>query len=390
LGALFFVLFGNQNGNQDGAPQPAIAQPGEQPTDTPELIPQTLGDAPTSVPSDTPTLVVQAAVSEEDASAGNDSLELNSAASNVETTSEPTVEATSEPTAEPPPPRQNTQSRTIPASTLQGVIAYPVFNGTSYDIYLGQADGSGTEFFLPDASQPVFSPDGSQIAYHSWRLDARGLMTMALDGTNQQRVVTFFEDQLPTWTPDGSQIVLFSRRSGSRKSELIITNNSEGGEDTVFAEGEYPTIGQNGQLVFKGWGVTAPGLRVADLPLENLRVLTEAGTDTAPAISPDGQKVAFMSRRDNNWEIYIVNIDGSELTRLTEDPAQDGLPTWSPDGNAIAYVSDRGGAWGVWAMTPTGADQQQLFAMEGSPDGFVGTDTFASRGWAEERISWKQ
>ncbi len=83
-----------------------------------------------------------------------------------------------------------------------------------------------------------------------------------------------------------------------------------------------------------------------------------------------------------------MDIDGSNLQRLTADPAQDGLPTWSPDGKALAFVSDRQGQWAIWAMTPAGDDQQQLFVLEGSPDGFVGTDTFSSRGWAEERISW--
>jgi TolB protein len=95
-----------------------------------------------------------------------------------------------------------------------------------------------------------------------------------------------------------------------------------------------------------------------------------------------------MSRREENWDIYVVNVDGSGLQRLTVDPANDGLPTWSPDGNAIAFVSNRGGPWAVWAMTPDGAGKRQLFTMEGPPDGFVGEDTYASRGWAEERISW--
>jgi len=64
------------------------------------------------------------------------------------------------------------------------------------------------------------------------------------------------------------------------------------------------------------------------------------------------------------------------------------LPAWSPDGKVLAFISNRNGKWAVWAMTPTGLDQQKLFDIQGSPDGFVGNDTFASRGWAEERISW--
>jgi TolB protein len=158
----------------------------------------------------------------------------------------------------------------------------------------------------------------------------------------------------------------------------------------VLGEGEYPSIGQTGQLVFRGWGNTGSGIRMATTSLENVQVVTTLDQDTAPALSPDGQRVVFMSRRDGNWEIYITNTDGSNLQRLTENTAEDGLPVWSPDGKAVAFVSNRTGKWAIWAMTPEGQDQQQLFTMEGSPDGFVGSNvpTAASRGWAEERISW--
>jgi TolB protein len=95
-----------------------------------------------------------------------------------------------------------------------------------------------------------------------------------------------------------------------------------------------------------------------------------------------------MSNRDENWEIYVVNVDGSNLQRLTNNPANDGLPTWSPDGRVIAFASNRSGTWAVWGMTPRGNDLQELFAMEGSPEGLFGTDINASRGWTEERLSW--
>jgi Tol biopolymer transport system component len=97
-----------------------------------------------------------------------------------------------------------------------------------------------------------------------------------------------------------------------------------------------------------------------------------------------------MSRRDGNWDIYSVKVDGSGLTRLTTDDADDGLPIWSPDGSAIAFLSNRGGPWAVWAMTPSGTGIRQLFTLQGSPDGFVASEptTDTTRGWAEERISW--
>jgi TolB protein len=95
-----------------------------------------------------------------------------------------------------------------------------------------------------------------------------------------------------------------------------------------------------------------------------------------------------MSRRDGNWEIYTIKADGSNLTRLTDDPAMDGLPTWSPDGRAIAFASNSGGEWAIWAITPDGRERQQILSMRASPDGRVFFDQANSFGWTEERLSW--
>ncbi len=278
--------------------------------------------------------------------------------------------------------------KVVPASSLVGTIAYPVFNGTTYDLYFGNADGSGTRLFLNAASQPQFSPDGGRIAYHSWQQDKRGLITVDVTGGNEHIVAGNLEDQLPTWSPDGTEIIFLSRRSGQRASELFVVS-STGGEARFIGHGEYPTWGPDGQLVFKGWETTGIGLRLSPPDLTDVQELTDDDADTAPAVSPNGKQIAFMSRRDGDWNIYVVNSDGTGLRQLTEDPADDGLPTWSPDGKAIAFVSNRGGPWAVWAVTPDGSGKRQLFTIEGSPDGFVaGEDLDKSRGWAEERISW--
>jgi TolB protein len=213
---------------------------------------------------------------------------------------------------------------------------------------------------------------------------------MDVSGANGKRVASFVEDQLPTWTADSQNILFLSRRTGDRKSQLMTVDaNTENSDGSVVGEGEYPAIGANGSLVFKGWGNTAFGLRLASAAMQDIKTVTNVEGDTAPVLSPDGSKVAFMSQRDEgNWNVYVVNVDGSNLQRLTDDPAEDGLPVWSPDGNAIAFASNRGGIWAVWVMTPDGKGVSQLFTMPGTPDGFVGNDTYASRGWAEERLSW--
>ncbi len=312
----------------------------------------------------------------------------------AELDSDAAVEATTTPTAEPTP--TPTRPAAIPApqvvsrSALEGTIAFPSFNGETFDIYIGDVASSETRFFQSQASQPAFSPDGSRVAYHSWDNSNRGLVARDVSGANGNLIATFIEDQLPVWTADGGEIVFLSRRSGDRKSNLIkVDGNSERSDGTILGEGEYPSIGTNGQLVFKGWGNTAFGLRQSDSNMQDVETVTNVDVDTAPSLSPDGSRVAFMSRREGeNWDIYVSNVDGSGLQRLTQDDAQDGLPVWSPDGNAIAFVSDRGGIWAVWVMTPDGKGISQLFTIPGSPDGFVGNDNYASRGWAEERISW--
>ncbi len=353
------------------SPQSAAAL---EPTPT-ELILQALSDAPTS----TPTPVVEAPVSVVETP--------------VEETPETPVTDTPAPTSTPTPEITETptasQSQNTFGSSLVGTIAYPVFNGTDYDLYFGQADGSGTRLFRRHASQPAFSPDGSRIAFHSWRLDGWGLLHTDLSGENEKLVARFVEDQLPTWTIGGSDIIFLSRREGDRKSRLLKVGSYQIGSDgIVLGEGEYPTVGLNGQLVFKGWGQSGSGLRLATTSLGNIQPVTDLDEDTAPALSPDGRKIAFMSRRDGNWEIYVVNIDGSEVQRLTDNPAEDGLPTWSPDGKLLAFVSSRDEGWGVWAISANGGSPRRLFPLEGSPDGFVGSSRDASRGWAEERISW--
>jgi TolB protein len=214
---------------------------------------------------------------------------------------------------------------------------------------------------------------------------------MDMTGENGNLVASFAEDQLPVWANDDSDIIFLTRRTGDRKSNLrVVDANTEKSEGEILGEGEFPSTGVNGRLVFKGWGNTAFGLRTSDTGFGDIETITNVETDTAPSLSPDGSKVAFMSRREENWDVYVVNVDGSGLQRLTRDSSQDGLPVWAPDGNAIAFVSDRGGVWAVWVMTPDGKGISQLFTIPGTPDGFVGEDTYASRGWAEERISWTE
>ena len=71
-------------------------------------------------------------------------------------------------------------------------------------------------------------------------------------------------------------------------------------------------------------------------------------------------KIVFISDRDGNWEIYTMNADGSEQTRLTINNSDDQFPSWSPDGTKIVFVSDRHGYLEIYTMNADGSGQTRL------------------------------
>lgn len=89
------------------------------------------------------------------------------------------------------------------------------------------------------------------------------------------------------------------------------------------------------------------------------RTVLEADAED-PAWSPGGDKIAFMTTRDGNYEIYVMNADSSNQTRLTNNSAVDSAPDWSPDGSRIVFTSDRDGNREIYTMNSDGSNQTRL------------------------------
>jgi len=112
---------------------------------------------------------------------------------------------------------------------------------------------------------------------------------------------------------------------------------------------------------------------------------TSPGTSTTPVpqtptnntlLKQLSGKIVFQSDRNGNWDIYAMNVDGSNLIQLTDNPAEDGYPVWSPDGTKIVFESKRDGSFAIYLMNADGSEQTRLtnhpsnnFNPEWSPDG---------------------
>ncbi len=281
------------------------------------------------------------------------------------------------------------------AAPLQGRIAYPVWNpGTEhYDIYVSQVDGTSRHLLLTGARQPAFSPGGQWLAVNGERHLQDNLLVLRTDGSELWEVTEHVEDGLPAWSPDGNELAFSSTQHGDRQSRVYVIDavpldgRKEGGRPLSAgfydASGAYPTWTDDGQVVYDGCDYSVnPAvcglLKVPTGPGPNgPMALTNNSADTAPAAY--NGRIAFMSKSEGNWDIYVIDSDGAGPRRLTRGAANEGLPTWAPDGQALAYVSDQSGRWAVWAMAHDGSDQHQLFEIGG---GGLGGD------WPQERISW--
>ncbi len=116
---------------------------------------------------------------------------------------------------------------------------------------------------------------------------------------------------------------------------------------------------------------------VMDADGSNPRNLTHnAASDAFPAWSPDGRHIAFHSERDGNYEIYVMDADGSNPRNLAHNAASDAFPAWSPDGRHIAFQSYRDGNYEIYVMDAEGSNPRNLThnaawdqVLAWSPDG---------------------
>lgn len=223
------------------------------------------------------------------------------------------------------------------------------------EIYVMNADGSDPVRLTHESgldAHATWSPDGNRIAFVSDRGGNAEIYMMNADGTGVVRLTDDGgADAYPTWSPDGERIA-FARHPGEGRSTSLVT--------TIVAD-----------YVINGRDFTSIRAFNGDIYVVNVdgsgltRLTDDPANDSHPTWSPDGSRIAFSSSRDGNDEIYVMNADGSNPVRLTSDEASDHKPLWYPAWDRILFDSDRGGDLNVWMMDPDGTGLVQLTSDPG-------------------------
>jgi hypothetical protein len=322
------------------------------------------------------------------------------------------------PTAVPSPTNEVRPTPERPPDEPTGHIAFSFYNPADYrkvyEINIirvecasppeAQAEqcGTGHEIFpIPNASEPALSPDGTLIAFRSWGTyeNLRSLAVSRLDGSDLHSIGGFWEDALPAWRPDGQRLVFASQREGDRRWRMYTISPDGSNEYTLRRAdranlfGEDPAWGpDNHSIVYRGCDPTGNrcGLWIMTEDGKEFTSLIEDPQAASPAWSPVDDRIAFMSARSGNWDLYIIHADGKGLAQISKEPSVEGLPAWSPDGKWLALLSDRGGEWSIYIMHPDGSDVRQVFAFDGGNFSPPATEVFAVRSWASEQISWSK
>ncbi len=207
--------------------------------------------------------------------------------------------------------------------------------------------GAAATLFIHD-NDPTPSPTPTpvpnnqrKIAFGSNRDGNDEIYVMDEDGTGVRRVTnTLSADRQPSWSPDGTRLAFVSDREVRNGIHLM---DADGTNVTRLAGifGESPIWSPDGKrIAFTG---SAQGfsyeIHVVNIDGTGLmNVSNNPQEDFAPAWSPDSKKLAYTSRRENGtFSVYVVNVDGSGLRRLVEGYSRE--PAWSPDGTRIAYVA---------------------------------------------------
>jgi len=233
-----------------------------------------------------------------------------------------------------------------------------------------------------DALQPTFSPHQQRIAFwsrpdrygqreHIWTVPAAGGEPVAVtDGSST--------DLNPVWSPDGKYLYFSSNRGGSSNIWRIVideeTGKTSGAAEAVTSIGAttsilYFSFSRNGRLAYSAQTDSRNLRSIALGPSQSVSGKPVAITQGSlqlwfPDVSPDGHWLTAYSMGQQR-HIYVMRTDGTDQRDLTPDNFRHAWPRWSPDGQRIAFTSRRTGDYELWIINRDGSGLRQVTESHG-------------------------
>ena len=231
--------------------------------------------------------------------------------------------------------------------------------------YASQSEKPASDPYIVDSDLPSgyghdWNPDGQTIVYG---YDGE-IYIVKSDGSFNTRLTYNSDlDYSPKWLPDGIRFSFASNRGGSPGCWIMRADGSDLSQVVVVPENSgspCPEWSPDGtKIVFhKGWN-GAFGIHVSDQHGTAIAQLTDTYGDREASWSPDGSRIAFTRWHGGDFgsrEIYTIDVDGTNLKRITNNEFDDRNPVWSTDGRNLAFDSNRSGAYSIFIVGSNGSN----------------------------------
>jgi len=245
------------------------------------------------------------------------------------------------------------------------------------EIYVSDYDGAHVTQVTRHGSisiKPKFSPDGTRIAYLSYK-DRYPFLYIFDRRTGKSTPLSknVGLNAAPAWAPDGNRLALVLSKDGN--TEVYLKDVSGSGSKRLTnhrASDTSPTFSPDGQqIAFVSDRIGRPQIFAMDVNGGNVRRLSyQGGSAYDPAWSPDGKSIACVTERSGEGlEIYVMGADGGNARRLTDSRGGNESPSWSPDSRHVVFGSTRSGKSELWAVTIETGQEFRLSSMEPSCQG---------------------